>query len=82
MKRLIHKWIELSSHHAQESQEYDIKLSVAYSKDVSLLSPWHFDSKYHGTHEYLLFANHRLCSEINDGYGSQFYKWWLISGLT
>lgn len=64
------------------SKEYDVKLSVVYSENVSLLSPWHFGSKYHTTHEYLLFVNHRLCSEINDGYGSQFCKWLLIFGLT
>ena len=82
MKKLLHKWIDMSSYHAQVKKEYDVKLSVIYSENVSLLSPWHFDSKYHTTHEYLLFVNHRLYSEINDGYGFQFCKWLLIFGLT
>ena len=39
MKKLIHKWIDMSSYHAQVNKEYDVKLSVIYSENVSLLSP-------------------------------------------
>lgn len=41
-----------------------------------------FGSKYQANHGCLLFANHRLYSEINDDHGSWFYRWELIFSYT